>query len=94
MEPKLPQGLVAMSSVSASEILQQGTLSNGLYKNLWQGNITLPTPGLVINGLADNKQPTRHRTWPAKMRPSVASNISSGEYGVQNDSRAALIPVP
>ncbi|CDM29335.1 hypothetical protein DTO013E5_5311 [Penicillium roqueforti] len=40
MEPKLPQGLVAMSSVSASEILQQGTLSNGLYKNLWQAYST------------------------------------------------------
>lgn len=55
MEPKLPQGLVAMSSVSPSEILEQDTLSNGVYKNLWQGNVTLPTPGLVVDGLTDNK---------------------------------------
>ncbi|KAJ5470295.1 hypothetical protein N7530_007652 [Penicillium desertorum] len=40
MEPKLPQGLVAMSSVSPSEILEQGTLSNGVYKNLWQAYST------------------------------------------------------
>lgn len=40
MEPKLPQGLVAMSSVSPSEIFEQGTLSSGAYKNLWQGNVT------------------------------------------------------
>ncbi|CAI7671475.1 unnamed protein product [Penicillium crustosum] len=40
MEPKLPQGLVAMSSVSPSEILEQDTLSNGVYKNLWQAYST------------------------------------------------------
>ncbi|KAJ5406290.1 hypothetical protein N7465_007574 [Penicillium sp. CMV-2018d] len=40
MEPKLPQGLVAMSSVSPSEILEQATLSNGVYKNLWQAYST------------------------------------------------------
>lgn len=51
MEPKLPQGLVAMSSVSPSEILEQDTLSNGVYKNLWQGNITLPTLSLVEDRL-------------------------------------------
>ncbi|KAJ5836691.1 hypothetical protein N7447_002717 [Penicillium robsamsonii] len=36
MEPKLPQGLVVMSSVSPSEIFEQETLSNGVYKSLWQ----------------------------------------------------------
>ncbi|KAK4869498.1 hypothetical protein LT330_005880 [Penicillium expansum] len=40
MEPKLPQGLVAMSSVSPGEILEQDTLSNGVYKNLWQAYST------------------------------------------------------
>ncbi|CAG7996348.1 unnamed protein product [Penicillium nalgiovense] len=40
MEPKLPQGLVAMSSVSPSEIFEQGTLSSGAYKNLWQAYST------------------------------------------------------
>ncbi|KAJ6185762.1 hypothetical protein N7519_007063 [Penicillium mononematosum] len=40
MEPKLPQGLVTMSSVSPSEILEQGTLNNGVYKNLWQAYST------------------------------------------------------
>ncbi|KAJ5270565.1 hypothetical protein N7505_006323 [Penicillium chrysogenum] len=40
MEPKLPQGLVAMSSVSISEIMEQSTLSNGAYKNLWQAYST------------------------------------------------------
>ncbi|KOS45225.1 hypothetical protein ACN38_g3864 [Penicillium nordicum] len=40
MEPKLPQGLVAMSSVSPSEILEQDTLSNGVYKNFWQAYST------------------------------------------------------
>ncbi|KAJ5197153.1 hypothetical protein N7449_007632 [Penicillium cf. viridicatum] len=40
MESKLPQGLVAMSSVSPSEILEQDTLSNGVYKNLWQAYST------------------------------------------------------
>lgn len=53
MEPKLPQGLVAMSSVSPSEILEQDTLSNGVYKNFWQGNVTPPAPGLVVEGLTD-----------------------------------------
>lgn len=72
MEPKLPQGLVAMSSVAPSEILEQDTLSNGAYKNLWQGNVTPPTPGLVVDELTDNKQPTRPRTKLAKMKPNVA----------------------
>ncbi|KAJ5048423.1 hypothetical protein NUH16_006922 [Penicillium rubens] len=40
MEPKLPQGLVAMSSVSISEIMEQSTLSNAAYKNLWQAYST------------------------------------------------------
>ncbi|KAJ5198969.1 hypothetical protein N7491_000465 [Penicillium cf. griseofulvum] len=40
MEPKLPQGLVAMSSVSPSGIFEQGTLSNGDYKKLWQAYST------------------------------------------------------
>ncbi|KAJ5602847.1 hypothetical protein N7537_005803 [Penicillium hordei] len=40
MQPKLPQGLVAISSVSPSEILEQDTLSNGTYKNLWQAYST------------------------------------------------------
>lgn len=40
MEPKLPQGLVAMSSVSPGEILEQDILSNGAYKNLWQAYST------------------------------------------------------
>jgi hypothetical protein len=62
MQPKLPQGLVAISSVSPSEILEQDTLSNGTYKNLWQGNVTLLTPGLVVDGLTDNKQPTQPPT--------------------------------
>ncbi|CAI7605531.1 unnamed protein product [Penicillium glandicola] len=39
MEPKLPQGLVAMSSVSPGEILED-TLSDGVYKNLWQAYST------------------------------------------------------
>ena len=72
MEPKLPQGLVAMSSVSPGEILEQDTLSNGVYKNLWQGNVTLPTPSFVVERLTDNKQPTRPRTLPAKMRLNIA----------------------
>lgn len=70
MEPKLPQGLVAMSSVSISEIMEQSTLSNGAYKNLWQGNVT---PLLLsLDGLTDYKQPTRPRTRLVKMRPNVA----------------------
>ncbi|KGO68945.1 hypothetical protein PITC_077740 [Penicillium italicum] len=40
MEPKLPQGLVVMSSVLPGEILEQDILSNGVYKNLWQAYST------------------------------------------------------
>jgi hypothetical protein len=51
MEPKLPQGLVSVSNVPSSEILQQDILSSSVYKSLWQGMI--PTePG---NFRADGK---------------------------------------
>ncbi|KAJ5958452.1 uncharacterized protein N7479_005602 [Penicillium vulpinum] len=40
MEPKLPQGLVVMSSVSPSEIPEQDTLSTSVYKSLWQAYST------------------------------------------------------
>jgi hypothetical protein len=39
MEPKLPHGLIAVSNVPSSEILQQDILSSGVYKSLWQGGI-------------------------------------------------------
>jgi hypothetical protein len=56
--------------VSISEIMEQSTLSNAAYKNLWQGNVT---PLLLsLDGLTDYKQPTRPRTRLVKMRPNVA----------------------
>ncbi|KAG0155905.1 hypothetical protein PDIDSM_3078 [Penicillium digitatum] len=40
MEPKLPQSLVAMSSVTPCKTPEQDTLNNGVYKNLWQAYST------------------------------------------------------
>ncbi|OQE39829.1 hypothetical protein PENCOP_c006G08700 [Penicillium coprophilum] len=40
MEPKLPQGLVVMSNVSRSEVLEHEILSTGVYKSLWQAYST------------------------------------------------------
>jgi hypothetical protein len=40
MEPKLPQGLVTMAAIPATEGMQQEKLENAVYKKFWQGNIS------------------------------------------------------
>ncbi|KAJ5512469.1 hypothetical protein N7463_002021 [Penicillium fimorum] len=90
MEPKLPQGLVVMSSVSPSEIFEQETLSNGVYKSLWQAYST--------SHLASKDETERRlehlfwRIWGAK-RLSSHINLHTLDCLILRIKAPAILPV-
>lgn len=88
MDPKLPQGLVTMSSIPSDETLQHEPLNPGVYKNLWQGNhLSYPIiikadrkPVYYISRLA-SKDETEHRLehlfWRIWSKPSLATHLDA-----------------
>ncbi|KAJ5360509.1 hypothetical protein N7517_009700 [Penicillium concentricum] len=90
MEPKLPQGLVAMSRVSPSGILKQEKLSNSAYKSLWQAYST--------SHLASKDETERRlehlfwRIWGAK-RLSSRINLHTLDRLILRIKAPAVLPV-
>lgn len=88
MDPKLPQGLVTMSSIPSDETLQHEPLNPSVYKNLWQGkHLLYPTvikadrkPVYYISRLA-SKDETEHRLehlfWRIWSKPSLATHLDA-----------------